>query len=656
MSNKTQSQKRNKLIQKVGAYLQSKGQDYIEVYFLANASYKVNLKVIGDQFKAFLNEENIRQIDEIDYSSVKQALVKEDDKRNLEYNQSLIQEAIESSEGIDLNPLCCGYLGPCNNPTRSTQRYNAYAALFVKTSDLKGLFAQNNLTPTKSFLSINDLVTLCWSLLKDDTFIAEVSPQEKEVMQSKKDILLEKKRLRNQLIQLIGEHLQAKGQSHITAYFLAVANYQVSLKVIGDQFKAFLNEENIRQINEIDYSSVKQALVKEDDKRNLEYNQSLIQEAIESSEGIDLNPLCCGYLGPCNNPTRSTQRYNAYAALFVKTSDLKGLFAQNNLTPTKSFLSINDLVTLCWSLLKDDTFIAEVSPQEKEVMQSKKDILLEKKRLRNQLIQLIGEHLQAKGQSHITAYFLAVANYQVSLKVIGDQFKAFLNEENIRQINEIDYSSVKQALVKEDDKRNLERNRVLIQQAIKNKVGVDLNPLCAGYLGSHKSPTRSTQRYNAYDNLFFKTSDLSELLAKNGLSYSKPYISINDLLILYWSLLKNGGIKLKKEADVAETMPQALLPTNNDEVNEQPAEALEAEPAKPVVDIHQPSELQLGVVEALRCVDFADVVGYFDALDPIVPARFLATYNQVRQQYILHGVSGEYFGRLKVFARSLLQG
>ncbi|EAY31855.1 hypothetical protein [Microscilla marina] len=456
---------------------------------------------------------------------------------------------------------------------------------------------------------------------------------------------------RNKLIQKIDSYLQSKGQDYLEVYFLANVSYKVKLKVMGGQLKAFLNEENIRQINEIDYSSVKQALVKDDDKRNMEYNQNLIQEAIENSADIDLNPLCCGYLGPYNNPTRSTHRYNAYAALFVKTSDLKDLLAQNNLTSIKPFLSINDLVTLCWSLLKDDAFIVEVSPQEKETKQSKKGISLEKNHLRNQLIQLIGEYLQAKRQSHITAYFLAVANYQVNLKVVGDQFKAFLNEENIRQINEIDYSSVKQALIKEDDKRNLENNRVLIQQAINNKSGIDLNPLCCGYLGPHKSPARSTHKYNAYDNLCFKTSDLSDLLSKNNLSFSKPYLSINDLLILCWPLLKDGS-----EALVIKTMPHSSLPINNDEVKEQLAEALVVEPAKPVIDIHQPSELQLGVAKALKCVDFADVVGYFDALDPIVPARFLATYNQIRQQYILQGVSGEYFGRLKVFARGLLRG
>lgn len=459
-------------------------------------------------------------------------------------------------------------------------------------------------------------------------------------MSSKSEI---QKAKRSKLIQILDSFLEAKGQEYMVAYFSADENYQVNLKVVDEQLKAFLSDENIRQINEIDYDAVKETLTNSDHKNNLQYNKSFLEQAVKTQTGIDLNPLCCGYFGPHKNPTRGTQRYNAYSSLYFKTSDLSELLSKNDLSFPKDFISINDLLDLCWELLKNDALVVEVSAGLKKVKRRDKDAVLEKKQLRNRLAKYLDAYLKAKGQKYMVAYFKADENYQVNLKMVGNQLQAFLSEHNIRQINEIHYEEIKQVLTGNEHKNNLENKRLLLQQAIQRNTSVALNTLCMGYLGPHKSPSRKAHSYNAYDTLCLKTSDLDEFLSSNHLSFSKAFITINELLTLCWELLKNNALVVEV------SLPQ----------KEEVKPKLESVPAPKVFpevikDNKEVSELEVIVNKALECLDFADLAAYFVTVDAIVPPRLLAMYNQVKNEYILQGSSAGYLERLKVFTHSLL--
>lgn len=649
MSSKSeiQKQKRSKLIHVLDAYLEAKGEDYITAYFSANEKYRVQLKVVDEQLQAFLDDENIRQIGDIEYEVVENSLTNTDHKNNLRYNRHFLQQAIENRTGIDLNPLCCGYFGPHKNPTRGTHRYNAYASLYFKSSDLEELLIKNDLSFPKEFISINELLELCWELLKDDALVVEVNPKPSKTRKLDKEAVLEKKQLRTGLLQKLLGHFNANGQSDVATYFFADKNYPLDLKMVGSQPQAFLNEHNIRQINEIHYEEIKQVLANDEHKNNLESNRLLIQHAIQNNASVALNPLCAGYLGPHRNPTRRTHSYNAYDKLYFLTNDLSTFLTKNNLSFLKAFVSINELLTLCWTLLKEENLLVDVNAKTKKLKKKKvkkinKEAALEKRQLRNRLIEYLGVFLGVTKRNYLTAYFLADENYQVDLKVVGNQLWAFLSNQNIRQIDEIHYEQIKQVLVGQDHKNNLENNRLLIQKAIKNNTGIALNPLCGGYLGPHNSPDRSTHRYNAYDSLYFKTSDLEELLTKNNLSFSKAFVSINDLLELCWELLKDDALVVEVNSKKVEMTPSPVATPKTEVLPE-------ANKTDPEV-----SALELAVNEALECLDYADLAGYFVAIDAVVPSRSLAIYNQVKQQYILNGSSGEYLERLKVFAHSLL--
>jgi hypothetical protein len=368
-----------------------------------------------------------------------------------------------------------------------------------------------------------------------------------------------------------------------------------------------------------------------------------LQQVIKTGAGIDLNPLCCGYFGPHKNPTRGSHRYNAYTSLFFKTSDIEELLAKNNLSFSKEFISINDLLELCWELLKDDALVVEVNSQSSKTRKLDKEGILEKKRLRTVLLQKIGLHLNANEQSYMVAYFFADKDYPLDLKMVGKQLQAFLSEHNIRQINEIHYDEVKQVLANNEHKNNLESNRLLIQHAIQNNTGVALNPLCSGYLGPHRSPTRRTHSYNAYDKLYFLTSDLDTFLAKNDLSFSKEFISINALLELCWELLKGDALTVEASSEKVEVAsPPVVTPTPT------------VLPEVTTTANSGASSLEIAVNKALECLDYADLAGYFVAIDAVVPSRYLAIYSQIKNQYMLNGSSAEYLERLKVLAHSLL--
>ena len=272
-------------------------------------------------------------------------------------------------------------------------------------------------------------------------------------------------------------------------------------------------------------------------------------------------------------------------------------------------------------------------------MSSKSEI---QKQKRSKLIQVLDAYLEAKGEDYITAYFSANEKYRVQLKVVDEQLQAFLDDENIRQIGEIDYEAVAQSLTTEKGKKNLEYNRSFIQQSIKNNTKISLNSLCAGYFGPHKNPDQATHSYNVYRSLYFKTSDVEDLLAKNDLSFPKAFISINDLLELCWELLKDDALVVEVNSKKVEVTPSPVATPKTEvlpEVNKTDSEV---------------SALELAVNEALECLDYADLAGYFVAIDAVVPSRYLAIYRQIKNQYMLNGSSAEYLERLKVLAHSLL--
>ena len=460
-------------------------------------------------------------------------------------------------------------------------------------------------------------------------------------MSSKSEI---QKQKRGKLIQVLDAYLEAKGEDYITAYFSSNEKYRVQLKVVDEQLQAFLDDENIRQIGEIDYEAVAKVLSEEKRTKNLEYNRNFIQQAIKNNTGVNLNPLCCGYFGPHKNPTRNSHRYNAYTSLFFKTSDLEELLAKNDLSFSKEFISINDLLELCWELLKDNALVVEVNSQPNKTRKLDRGAVLEKKRLRTVLLQKIWLHLNANEQSYMVAYFFADQDYPLDLKMVGKQLQAFLNNHNIRQINEINYKRIKKRLANDEHKRNLESNRLLIQHAIQNDTGVALNPLCSGYLGPHRNPTRRTHSYNAYDKLYFLTDDLDTFLAKNKLSFPKSLISINALLELCWDLLKDDELVAEVNSKKVEVVsPPVVTPTPT------------VLPEVTTTANSGASSLEIAVNEALECLDYADLAGYFVAIDAVVPPRYLAIYNQIKNQYMLNGSNAEYLERLKVLAHSMLQ-
>lgn len=195
-SNQVQKEKRKKIAKQINYYLQQNGRDYLDAYFAMDKNYRVEIKVVGNDFKAFLDNENIDEINTIDYADIRGKLITEIRQKNLDYNRKTIQKAIKSNTGVGLNPLCCGYFGLLKYPTRESQRYNAYRELYFESADLEIFLEQNELRTNKEYISINELVELLFPTLASEKtgkekVSADKAPEKEEEEEEDEDDVLQ---------------------------------------------------------------------------------------------------------------------------------------------------------------------------------------------------------------------------------------------------------------------------------------------------------------------------------------------------------------------------------------------------------------------------------------------------------------------------------
>lgn len=162
-------EKRAFLAQKLKHYLEEKKQDGFYVFFQNDINCKVRVKIINNEFKGFLDEENIKQIESIEFDNIRKGLEHPSDKKGIDTSLNTIQKAIKNNTGIKLNALCVGYLGPYKIPDRKTHRYNAYNELSIKSTDLLEFLLQNNIKNDDDFIKLKDLAILFSSDDKNQT-------------------------------------------------------------------------------------------------------------------------------------------------------------------------------------------------------------------------------------------------------------------------------------------------------------------------------------------------------------------------------------------------------------------------------------------------------------------------------------------------------
>ncbi len=159
-ANEIQKQKRQALYKALGKYMEQNQGFVLYVYFGKSPQYQLELRIVNNDLKGFLNSKDKNNIQNIDYEQISLKLKSDEEIKNMDFNRETILRSIQSGAGTDLNPLCGGYFGVLRNPERATHRYNSYMEFFFNTQQIDSFIDQHNLTIAIDYISINELTQI----------------------------------------------------------------------------------------------------------------------------------------------------------------------------------------------------------------------------------------------------------------------------------------------------------------------------------------------------------------------------------------------------------------------------------------------------------------------------------------------------------------